>query len=96
MAGHSARNAGAVVIVAIAAVGLCRMNAGGAEDAGGGRPVLPTTRSPCVRQTSTRAVSSASIADEIEPSDWPCLITPASMASLLFSVDVTRAAISGA
>src|SRR4051795_5726257 len=39
MASHSARNVGAVVIVAVAAVGMCRMRAGGAEDAGDGRPV---------------------------------------------------------
>ena len=39
MAGRGARNVGAVVIVAVAALGMCRMGAGGAEEAGDGRPV---------------------------------------------------------
>ena len=44
MAGRSSRNVGAVVLVAVAAVGMCRMRAGGAEGEAGAGPAQVEVR----------------------------------------------------
>src|SRR5207237_3886702 len=59
------------------------------------RPVLPTTRRPCVKQTSSPAVPSGSTRMGIEPSRRPCRIKSARNASFFLSESETRAATTG-
>ncbi len=46
------------------------------------RPVLPTTRIPCSKQSISRAAAALSICEAIEPSACPCRINSRNSASL--------------